>query len=64
MTEGTELEEDGFVPFYATGETVTGDYSCSVCGYGVSVQRVLPPCPMCGGTAWERSPWRPFTRVN
>jgi rubrerythrin len=29
-----------------------GDYRCAACGYGVSVQRSLPRCPMCGGNAW------------
>ena len=26
-----------------------GDYRCEECGYGVSVVRALPRCPMCGG---------------
>ena len=29
-----------------------GDYRCAECGYGVSVHRSLPRCPMCGGTGW------------
>jgi lipopolysaccharide biosynthesis regulator YciM len=29
-----------------------GDYRCATCGYGVSVHRSLPRCPMCGGNAW------------
>jgi rubrerythrin len=32
---------------------VAGEFRCAECGYGVVVQRVLPQCPMCGGTAWE-----------
>lgn len=48
---------DGFIAFRAAGEQATGDYRCSECGYGVSVRRTLPLCPMCGGAAWES--WRP-----
>jgi rubrerythrin len=50
------VPDDGFVDFYAAGETVAGEFRCSRCGYGVSVRRALPMCPMCGGRAWE--PWR------
>jgi rubrerythrin len=56
------LEAAGYVEFLSTGDTATGEYQCSDCGYGVAVQRVVPLCPMCGGTAWEQSAWRPFTR--
>ncbi len=33
-----------------------GDYRCQECGYGVSVMRALPRCPMCGGVEWEPAP--------
>jgi rubredoxin len=33
-----------------------GDYRCEECGYGVSVVRALPRCPMCGGDDWEPAP--------
>jgi rubredoxin len=33
-----------------------GDYRCEECGYGVSVVRALPRCPMCGGADWESAP--------
>jgi hypothetical protein len=33
-----------------------GDFRCADCGYGVSVVRALPRCPMCGGTNWEPAP--------
>lgn len=29
-----------------------GDHRCAGCGYGVSVYRSLPGCPMCGGSSW------------
>lgn len=44
---------DGFVSFFAAGEPVGGDFRCSECGYGVSVSRRLPRCPMCRGDVWE-----------
>jgi hypothetical protein len=44
----------GFVYFHLTGEAARGDFYCSDCGYGISVTRALPRCPMCGGQAWER----------
>jgi len=57
---GTNLGgvEDGFVAFLAAGEPAVGDFRCSECGYGVSVCRALPVCPMCGGVAWEDPPRR------
>jgi rubrerythrin len=59
------LEASDDVEFFATGDRVIGEFRCSECGYGVAVnRRALPPCPMCGGTVWERSPWSPFTRAR
>jgi len=43
---------------------VKGEFHCSECGYGVTIVRALPLCPMCGGTSWEQSPWSPFTRAR
>ena len=54
---------DGFVEFVTAGVRVKGEYSCTSCGYGVVVCRVLPRCPMCGGTTWEASSWSPFRRA-
>jgi rubrerythrin len=54
---------DEFVEFLQSGATATGEYHCAQCGYGVTVNHVLPPrCPMCGGDSWEQTPWHPFTR--
>jgi rubrerythrin len=47
----------------ATGAAAEGEFRCRSCGYGVIVQRALPRCPMCGGTAWEQST-RPFGRAR
>jgi rubrerythrin len=54
------LEAAGYVEFAATGDAVVGAFHCAECGYGVTVQRALPQCPMCGGTAWEVAPWNRF----
>ena len=47
-----ELAE--WVDFAEAGSEATGEFRCSDCGYGVVVQHVLPPCPMCRGAVWER----------
>jgi rubrerythrin len=52
------LDESGFVEFAVTGKKLSGEFRCSDCGYGAVVHRVLPPCPMCGGTVWETRPPR------
>jgi hypothetical protein len=49
------LEAAGYVHFVPAGEEARGEFHCADCGYGVSVQRRLPLCPMCGGTAWEQA---------
>ena len=57
-------EEPGsFVAFHTSGDPVKGEFHCAECGYGVTVYRVLPVCPMCGGNAWEQVPWSPLTRA-
>jgi rubrerythrin len=48
------LEAAGYVPFFAAGNAATGEFFCSECGYGVTIQQRLPLCPMCGGTSWEQ----------
>jgi rubrerythrin len=37
------------------------DLMCAVCGYGVVVTDEPERCPLCGGTDWDFSPWRPFS---
>lgn len=60
----TAPEAEGFVQFWASGESVKGEFHCADCGYGVTVYRELPLCPMCGGTSWEQTPWSPLTRAR
>jgi hypothetical protein len=58
------LDAADYVDFFASGDAAVGAFVCSACRYGVTVQRTLPLCPMCGGGTWERGPWSPFTRLN
>ena len=37
---------------------------CSSCGYGISVRREPPACPMCQAFSWEPGRWRPFTSLE
>jgi rubredoxin len=62
--ETTRAATDDFVEFWSAGQNVKGEFHCSECGYGVTIVRTLPLCPMCGGTSWEQSPWSPFTRAR
>jgi rubrerythrin len=65
MTRGTEPSRsatDDYVEFLAAGQSVKGEFHCSDCGYGVTIVRALPLCPMCGGKSWEQFAWSPFTR--
>jgi rubrerythrin len=67
MTQGTERSRavDGdYVQFWSSGQLVKGEFHCSECGYGVTIVRALPLCPMCGGSSWERFPWSPFKRSH
>jgi hypothetical protein len=52
-----------YVQFWATGESVKGEFRCSECGYGVAICRELPVCPMCSGETWEQADWSPFARA-
>jgi rubrerythrin len=63
---GTDLgrAEDEYVAFLAAGAPAVGEFRCSECGYGVSVYRALPICPMCGGVTWEHGPWSPPARAR
>lgn len=55
---------DEYVEFRSAGEPVKGEFHCSECGYGVTIVRLLPLCPMCGGSSWEPSTWAPFSRTS
>jgi rubrerythrin len=58
------VEVTGFVDFAATGDLTAGEFHCADCGYGVIVQRELPRCPMCSGTAWEAGARTPVRGVR
>ncbi len=64
VTRRDSPEEGDAVEFYAAGDRAKGEFRCSGCGYGVAIVATLPNCPMCGGEAWERGPWTPFTRAQ
>jgi Zn finger protein HypA/HybF involved in hydrogenase expression len=36
----------------SAGASARGEFHCSECGYGITVHRALPTCPMCRGTEW------------
>jgi rubrerythrin len=64
LDEARKLDADGgdFIEFATAGNPASGEYHCSQCGYGITVRRDLPLCPMCGSTTWERAAWSPFAR--
>ena len=51
-----------YVEFFSAGAALPGEYRCASCGYGVTVQAILPSCPMCAGRSWERGVWIPAAR--
>jgi rubredoxin len=51
--DAVQEQQIDLVEFFTTGDQAFGRYRCSDCRYGVSIQRELPLCPMCGGTSWE-----------
>jgi Zn finger protein HypA/HybF involved in hydrogenase expression len=38
------------------GQAARGDFRCADCGYGVTIRRTLPVCPMCRGERWDAWP--------
>jgi rubrerythrin len=62
--ETTDEVSVDFVRFLAAGEQAKGEFHCAECGYGVTVCRTLPRCPMCGNGSWEQSAWSPFARAR
>lgn len=55
---------EDFVEFLLTGAKVKGEFHCAECGYGVTICRALPVCPMCGNESWEQTAWSPFGRAQ
>lgn len=56
--DGDELQ------LIAAGEHRKGEFRCADCGYGVTVCRELPICPMCGCEAWRSVSWAPMRRAQ
>ena len=46
------------------GHAARGDFRCQDCGYGVTIQRALPVCPMCRGEHWEAGRWLACRRLR
>lgn len=53
-SDDSVFDDSGFVDFAVAGTRVSGEFRCTDCGYGAVVHRVLPQCPMCSGSVWER----------
>ena len=47
-------EREGAAKQLVAGAKARGEYRCTGCGYGVTVYRQLPRCPMCGTESWEQ----------
>ena len=62
-TVSVEPEADGLDSLHATGTIAAGEYRCTSCRYGITINALLPPCPMCGGELWERIAWHPLPGV-
>jgi rubrerythrin len=60
--EGAVLAKDGVPVFLRAESQASGEYHCADCGYGVTVRRILPVCPMCRGRSWEDAATSPFAR--
>lgn len=63
-TPTVRVAPDEYVEFLVTGAVAKGEFHCSQCGYGVTIVRTLPVCPMCQGTSWEQSAWSPFGKAT
>ena len=63
LDEGRRLDskEGEYIEFVRAGTSAAGEFRCSGCGYGVTVQAALPQCPMCAGTTWEPAALSPFS---
>jgi rubrerythrin len=55
---------EDYVELWTAGDVAKGEFQCSDCGYGVTIARELPPCPMCGGRSWEQAGRHGFRRVH
>jgi rubrerythrin len=60
--DGSTLERNGVPGFLGAESEASGEYYCADCGYGVTIRRILPVCPMCRGRSWEDAATSPFAR--
>jgi rubrerythrin len=60
---GGAASDADYVEFWKAGVSAKGEFRCAECGYGVTVHRALPACPMCTGEIWEQADWSPFARA-
>src|SRR4029453_4814433 len=51
-----------YVQFWTAGQQAKGEFHCAECGYGVTIVRTLPVCPMGGGGSWGQAPGSPIAR--
>jgi rubrerythrin len=63
MVVEVEIADGGEARLVA-GSKAKGEYRCIDCGYGVTVYRELPSCPMCGSDVWEQLDWSPLSRAG
>jgi rubrerythrin len=57
MAAGVDVPGQQSVQPLVAGVKVRGEFRCAGCGYGISISRELPRCPMCGTGSWEQLQW-------
>jgi rubrerythrin len=57
MAAGFDVPEPRSTALLVAGLRVKGEFRCAGCGYGISISRELPRCPMCGTEHWEQLQW-------
>jgi rubrerythrin len=62
-SEGAAVALTGDPLFFPAGTDAAGEFHCAECGYGITVRRVLPECPMCRGVQWEEPATSPYGRT-
>lgn len=62
VTADPQYAEDEHLEIHPSGSHAAGDFRCASCGYGIVFRGPLPHCPICRGSAWQESAWRPFSR--
>jgi lipopolysaccharide biosynthesis regulator YciM len=61
-SQGAAFEAKSGPVLFSAGTAATGDFSCTECGYGITVRSLLPECPMCRGLEWEELSKSPYSR--